>query len=203
MPIVCGVEATKMIRALESATLNATPLSISPKALSRHSTESFEERMHGWDEETPPTGIRRSNTSDLVERTVRTPLLPPNSISSPGDRLPTRRREHSGSGEQSYFPHIRPRASYRTLNVTSPPLQKSPSPVFVRPLNKPIPIFAVSANLNQHSQESLEAAGFDGWLSKPIDYTRLGIVLRGSLSEEARAAGRYSKRDPKAGGWFR
>jgi len=194
-----------MIRAIESTSIVTTPLNRTPEPLSRQSTDSFETRMKGWDD-MPPPRLARSNTSDLVERAVRTPLLSPeNPPSANKDTLlPTNRQSPSTSPSPSYFPRLRPRISHRNLSVnTRSSSPRLPPATVIRPPNKPIPIFAVSANLNQHTQESLEAAGFDGWLSKPIDYTRLGLVLKGSFSEEARKMGRYSPKEPKAGGWFR
>ncbi|ORY05270.1 hypothetical protein BCR34DRAFT_604558 [Clohesyomyces aquaticus] len=70
------------------------------------------------------------------------------------------------------------------------------------PPHKRIPIFAVSASLDQHSQESLEGAGFDGWLSKPIDFKRLGSILEGTISQEARVQTKCKPDDFAGGGWF-
>jgi hypothetical protein len=65
-----------------------------------------------------------------------------------------------------------------------------------------IPIFAVSAGLDQHSQESLENAGFDGWLSKPIDFKKLGLIMEGVMSRDARALAKSIAGDYVGGGWF-
>lgn len=65
-----------------------------------------------------------------------------------------------------------------------------------------MPIFAVSASLDQHTQESLATAGFDGWLSKPVDFKRLCVVLEGVLSREARLQAKSAAGDFAGGGWF-
>ncbi|KAF2467268.1 phytochrome-like protein [Lindgomyces ingoldianus] len=72
----------------------------------------------------------------------------------------------------------------------------------VPPTSKRTPIFAVSASLNLHSQHSLEAAGFDGWLSKPIDFERLTVILKGTMSTDLRMQTKCEPGDFKAGGWF-
>ncbi|KAF2709473.1 hypothetical protein K504DRAFT_526003 [Pleomassaria siparia CBS 279.74] len=65
-----------------------------------------------------------------------------------------------------------------------------------------LPIFAISSALYQHTQESLQEAGFDGWLSKPVDFQRLSLILKGATDEESRLKGIYRTDDVKAGGWF-
>jgi hypothetical protein len=65
-----------------------------------------------------------------------------------------------------------------------------------------LPIFAVSASLDRHTQESLSAVGFDGWLSKPLDFKRLGGILEGIISREARRQAKSAAGDYKRGGWF-
>lgn len=64
------------------------------------------------------------------------------------------------------------------------------------------PIFAVSASLDQHTQGSLTAIGFDGWLSKPIDFKRLHAVLEGVTDPESRMRARSAAGDFACGGWF-
>ncbi|KAF2795525.1 phytochrome-like protein [Melanomma pulvis-pyrius CBS 109.77] len=65
-----------------------------------------------------------------------------------------------------------------------------------------IPIFAVSSSLDQHTQVSMEEAGFDGWLPKPIDFQRLDMILKGATCKSARIEGLYLTSNPEAGGWF-
>lgn len=65
-----------------------------------------------------------------------------------------------------------------------------------------VPIFAVSASLDQHTQESLAGVGFDGWLSKPVDFKRLHVILQGVMSPESRIQTIGAARDFARGGWF-
>lgn len=138
--------------------------------------------------------------------------------------LPTRASHHSSAsideaGHLIFSPMSPPQTDpsaghsltsgdYFTLPLsppTSDPPSTSPSSAggthHHRNVNR-IPIFAVSASLNQHKQESLAAVGFDGWLSKPIDFKRLGMVLEGVISQEARAQAKSATGDFVGGGWF-
>ncbi|KAK0464727.1 GAF domain-like protein [Desarmillaria tabescens] len=46
-------------------------------------------------------------------------------------------------------------------------------------LNGRIPIFAVSASLFEQQRDKLSKCGMDGWILKPIDFKRLGVILSG------------------------
>lgn len=66
-----------------------------------------------------------------------------------------------------------------------------------------IPIFAVSASLRESQRDELLAYGVDGWILKPIDFRRLGEILRSCVDSEQRdrnvwEAGRWER-----GGWLR
>ncbi|OCL13680.1 phytochrome-like protein [Glonium stellatum] len=65
-----------------------------------------------------------------------------------------------------------------------------------------IPIFAVSASLNSDGGGNLMETGFDGWLLKPIDFQRLGVILSGARRTEARKIGLYKEVEFVQGGWF-
>lgn len=65
-----------------------------------------------------------------------------------------------------------------------------------------VPIFACSDALRQYTRETLENAGFDGWLSKPVEFKRLGLCLEGATKPEMRNKARCCG-DYKIGGWFR
>ncbi|PSN69838.1 phytochrome-2 [Corynespora cassiicola Philippines] len=66
-----------------------------------------------------------------------------------------------------------------------------------------VPIFAVSASLDKHPQRTLIASGFDGWLTKPIDFARLDVILRGAIDKSTREKAMCRTNDFRNGGWFR
>jgi hypothetical protein len=105
------------------------------------------------------------------------------------------------SSELQFSPNrLRSRGSSMS---TSGSLISIPSPSGM-PLRTPkrLPIFAVSSSLDQHTKEELLEAGFDGWLSKPIDFQRLDIILKGAKCKRSREEGQNRTEDFKAGGWF-
>ncbi|KZO92680.1 hypothetical protein CALVIDRAFT_519984 [Calocera viscosa TUFC12733] len=69
-------------------------------------------------------------------------------------------------------------------------------------LNGRIPIFAVSASLVEGARETLSERGMDGWILKPIDYKRLGTLLRGISDHTQRAADVYRQGHWEIGGWL-
>ncbi|KAL8630044.1 hypothetical protein Q9189_004239 [Teloschistes chrysophthalmus] len=69
-------------------------------------------------------------------------------------------------------------------------------------LNGRIPIFAVSASLLEREREKYVNAGFDGWILKPIDFQRLGVLLRGIVEEQTRESCLYRPGQWEHGGWF-
>jgi CheY-like chemotaxis protein len=69
-------------------------------------------------------------------------------------------------------------------------------------LNERIPIFAVSASLLESERQTYIDAGFDGWVMKPINFTRLNFLLSGLCDHDARAAASYNPGQWENGGWF-
>lgn len=69
-------------------------------------------------------------------------------------------------------------------------------------LNGRIPIFAVSASLLEHQREELIDYGLDGWILKPIDFTRLKIILRGVTDPAQRHRDAYRPECWEDGGWL-
>jgi hypothetical protein len=205
-----------MIRAIEHAD-NSTPLlSATPAMPSRQNTDDSVKRR---DDSASTTSLHiipsGSDTSDaalehyvcnlpLSSQTSPSPadendLLPPEDSSlNPDYAMSAPSQASRPPNPWLARPQRQPGAASR--HNTSSTLSSSGA---MRLPQRSIPIFAVSANLEKHSQESLEAAGFDGWLHKPIDYRRLVLVLKGAFCEESRALGRYSSKEPKLGGWFR
>ncbi|PWN53617.1 hypothetical protein IE53DRAFT_137357 [Violaceomyces palustris] len=53
-------------------------------------------------------------------------------------------------------------------------------------LNGRIPIIAVSATLTPEMREEMTSIGMDGWVLKPIDFSRLGSLMKGLLSMDDR-----------------
>lgn len=105
------------------------------------------------------------------------------------------------SSEVQCSPH-RPRSRVSSMSTPCSLVSTPPPSGMCHRTPKRLPIFAVSSSLNQHTKEELLEAGFDGWLSKPIDFQRLDIILKGAKCKRSRKEGRYRTKDFKAGGWF-
>ncbi|KAF8158228.1 hypothetical protein B0H34DRAFT_446175 [Crassisporium funariophilum] len=71
-------------------------------------------------------------------------------------------------------------------------------------LNGRIPVFAVSASLMEQQREELAAYGVDGWILKPIDFTRLNDILKGVTDPVQRKKDVYRAGcNWEAGGWLK
>jgi DNA-binding response OmpR family regulator len=68
--------------------------------------------------------------------------------------------------------------------------------------NGRIPIFAVSASLKESDKDVYIEAGFDGWVLKPIDFSRLSTLLSGILDDAVRNDSLYVPGQWERGGWF-
>jgi CheY-like chemotaxis protein len=66
-----------------------------------------------------------------------------------------------------------------------------------------IPIIAVSASLSEQSCADYVTSGFDGWILKPIDFTRLEAILASIQDEDTRKKLLYPKSKWEEGGWFK
>ena len=69
-------------------------------------------------------------------------------------------------------------------------------------LNSRIPIFAVSASLVESERQKYVETGFDGWILKPVDFERVGLLLKGLIDAEARKECLYQQGQWERGGWF-
>lgn len=69
-------------------------------------------------------------------------------------------------------------------------------------LNGRIPVFAVSASLVEAEREKYIENGFDGWILKPVDFKRVGLMLDGIVNEESRNSCLYEPGNWERGGWF-
>lgn len=67
-----------------------------------------------------------------------------------------------------------------------------------------IPIIAVSASLTEDKLPEYRRDGFDGWILKPIDMKRLGVLLSGIWDNERRNECSYTENisEWERGGWF-
>ncbi|KAI9827896.1 MAG: Light-sensor Protein kinase [Phylliscum demangeonii] len=65
-----------------------------------------------------------------------------------------------------------------------------------------VPIFAVSASLEERNRDVYIDAGFDGWILKPIDFKRLRYLLDGIIEPEKRRQATYAAGKWEGGGWF-
>lgn len=68
--------------------------------------------------------------------------------------------------------------------------------------NSRVPIFAVSASLLESERQKYIATGFDGWVMKPIIFTRLNVLLSGIVDANARKEATYKPGEWENGGWF-
>ncbi|KAJ5633415.1 hypothetical protein N7490_009754 [Penicillium lividum] len=68
--------------------------------------------------------------------------------------------------------------------------------------NSRIPIFAVSASLLESERQRYIDTGFDGWVMKPISFSRLNILFSGMFETEAREQATYKPGHWENGGWF-
>jgi light-regulated signal transduction histidine kinase (bacteriophytochrome)/DNA-binding response OmpR family regulator len=69
-------------------------------------------------------------------------------------------------------------------------------------LNSRIPVFAVSASLVEKEKQKYVDTGFDGWILKPVDFKRVGLLLKGIIDDEARNECLYRPGKWEQGGWF-
>lgn len=65
-----------------------------------------------------------------------------------------------------------------------------------------IPIIAVSASLSESRVHEYVEAGFDGWISKPIDFKRLKAILTAVRDKQTRETLLYVSGHWDQGGWF-
>ena len=69
-------------------------------------------------------------------------------------------------------------------------------------INGRTPIFAVSASLVEKERDQYINAGFDGWILKPIDFKRLGVLMDGIVHQDIRHNCLYEPGQWERGGWF-
>ena len=69
-------------------------------------------------------------------------------------------------------------------------------------LNGRVPIFAVSASLLEKDRQIYIDAGFDGWILKPVDFKRLGVLMAGIIENDTRNECLYEPGEWERGGWF-
>lgn len=70
-------------------------------------------------------------------------------------------------------------------------------------LNGRVPIFAVSATLTPAMRGEMVEIGMDGWILKPVDFSRLSILLRGVTEKEKRDSEQWTAgKNWEKGGWF-
>lgn len=69
--------------------------------------------------------------------------------------------------------------------------------------NGRVPIFAVSASLSEKDAPMYMETGFDGWIMKPINFTRLNVLLDALQHPDVRREVVYSPGHSwEEGGWF-
>ncbi|GFF27453.1 cyanobacterial phytochrome B [Aspergillus udagawae] len=69
--------------------------------------------------------------------------------------------------------------------------------------NGRVPVFAVSASLLEKDAQLYIEAGFDGWIMKPINFNRLGVLFDGLQNHDIRKAATYQPGHWELGGWFK
>ena len=70
-------------------------------------------------------------------------------------------------------------------------------------LNGRVPIIAVSATLAEKDKDVYVDAGFDAWILKPINFTRLQELLQCIVDKESRERCLYQPGKWENGGWFK
>lgn len=86
----------------------------------------------------------------------------------------------------------------RSYEKTHPDHKLSPRAA----LNRRVPIIAVSASLVEKERRSYIDAGFDGWILKPIAFSRLTEIMNGLVHEDIRRNNLYGPGLWEYGGWF-
>ncbi|KAE9367641.1 hypothetical protein N431DRAFT_494579 [Stipitochalara longipes BDJ] len=66
-----------------------------------------------------------------------------------------------------------------------------------------IPIIAVSASLSEEYVQEYIDSGFDGWITKPIDFERLEAIIVAIEDEQMREVLFYGAGNWNRGGWFK
>lgn len=66
-----------------------------------------------------------------------------------------------------------------------------------------IPIFAISASLQEDLREDYMNIGFDGWIMKPIDFKRLDLLIKGIYDKDTQESCQYKQGEFELGGWFK
>lgn len=69
-------------------------------------------------------------------------------------------------------------------------------------LNGRVPIIAVSASLVERELQTYIDAGFDGWILKPISFSRLTTIMNGIVERDTRRDNLYKAGNWEHGGWF-
>lgn len=69
-------------------------------------------------------------------------------------------------------------------------------------MNGRVPVIAVSASLEESKRQTYIDAGFDGWILKPISFSRLSELMTGIVDEQMRADLLYQSGMWEKGGWF-
>lgn len=65
-----------------------------------------------------------------------------------------------------------------------------------------VPIFAISASLEESKRLDYMETGFDGWLLKPVDFKRLQTLIKGITDLEVREEAKYTPGKWGIGGWL-
>ncbi|QSZ35239.1 hypothetical protein DSL72_008108 [Monilinia vaccinii-corymbosi] len=72
----------------------------------------------------------------------------------------------------------------------------------LRHARRRVPIIAVSASLTEENRFDYLEAGFDGWILKPIYFSRLDFLLQGLSNPELKQQAIYAPGMWEHGGWF-
>lgn len=65
-----------------------------------------------------------------------------------------------------------------------------------------VPIIAVSASLIEKERQVYIDGGFDGWILKPISFSRLSEIMEGMTDQQVRRENLYHPGSWERGGWF-
>lgn len=91
----------------------------------------------------------------------------------------------------------------RSLEAQRGEAGRTPELPAIQQTNGRVPIFAVSATLTPSMREEMTQIGMDGWILKPVDFSRLAILLKGTRDLAMRRQELWMPgKDWEKGGWL-
>lgn len=102
--------------------------------------------------------------------------------------------------ENHQMPVVDGWSSAKMIRELEAKTSESESEAFVQ--RRHVPILAVSASIVGSDKDIYINHGFDGWIMKPINFTRLSDLLQGVSNPGVYKYNRTNPRDWEGGEWF-